>query len=117
MYSFKSGCCFKRNGEPLTSFYSEYEAVDGARHVKIEHGTELTPYQCSVCNYWHLSRKDRQTPSKVCKYCVDSHKQPKQLYLTESSAKTRSEILEKEKGTMLKIYKCPYQKGFHLTKG
>ena len=40
----------------------------------------------------------------------------KELYETEEAAKTRAEIIEEEQGIKLKVYKCPSQDGWHLTK-
>ena len=113
---FKSEKCFKKNGEPLSTYFSEYEAIDGAEHVKAEYGIDLLPYRCSKCKLWHLSPKDRQTPSKVCVYCKDSNGHSKELYETQSSAQKRAEIIKKEQRISLKIYKCPHQDGWHLTK-
>jgi len=112
----KSTTCFKKDGEPLSQYSSEYEAKESASHIRQKHGLDLSPYQCSKCGYWHLSPTDRQTPSKECMYCADSHGKHKELYETEAAAKTRAEIIEKEQGIKLKVYKCPEQDGWHLTK-
>ena len=114
--SRKSMTCFKKDGEPLSQYSSEYEARDGASHVKYKYGLDLAPYLCSKCGYWHLSPKERQTPSKECTYCTDSNGKHKELYETEEAAKTRAEIIEEEQGIKLKVYKCPNQDGWHLTK-
>ena len=74
---FKSPTCFKKDGEPLSTYLSEYEANDGASHVRFQYGLDLSPYQCSKCGHWHLSPKERQTPSKECMYCTDSMERKK----------------------------------------
>jgi len=113
---FKSEICFKKNGEPLSTYTSKTEAVDGAKHANTNYGLDTLPYKCSKCGYWHLSPKSRQTPSKECNYCTDSSGSHKDLYKTEEAAKNRAKIIEKEQGIKLKVYKCPYQNGWHLTK-
>ena len=107
----KSTTCFKKDGKPLSQYFSEYEARDGASHVKYKYGLDLAPYLCSKCGYWHLSPKERQTPSKECTYCTDSQGKRKELYETEEAAKTRAKIIEEEQGIKLKVYKCPEQDG------
>lgn len=106
----------KRNGEALTEYSSEPEAVDGANYVNQKYDNNLTPYQCDSCNLWHLSPKNRQTPSKKCYSCKDGNGRLKALYQTKTDAKRRSEILYKERGVHLTVYSCPSSNGWHLTK-
>jgi hypothetical protein len=112
---FKSEICFKKDGEPLSSYLSEDDAVGGADYVRTNFGNDLVPYKCSKCGYWHLSPKERHTPSKTC-ICPDSGGKPKELYATREDAERRAGIIAKEKGRRLKVYPCPYQAGWHLTK-
>ena len=112
----KSTTCFKKDGEPRSQYSSEYEAEESASHIRKKHGLDISPYQCPKCGYWHLSPTTRQTPSKECTYCTDSNGNRKELYETEEAAKTRAEIIEAEQGIKLKVYKCPEQDGWHLTK-
>jgi|SaaInl8_200m_RNA_FD_contig_31_1827350_length_952_multi_3_in_0_out_0_1 hypothetical protein len=112
-----NSCMNKRTGEPLTEYYSEYEAQDGANYANATYGHNLVPYKCDKCGLWHLSPKNRQTPSTKCYACTDSRGYLKSLYQTREHAKTRAEILYKEKGIRLKIYRCVYSDGWHLTKG
>jgi hypothetical protein len=106
----KSYTCVGRNGEPLTEYHSEAEARAGASHASGRTGVKLIPYKCQKCDYWHLSPISRQTPSRPCTYCN------KDLYETEGAAESRAKILLKEEGVRLKVYKCPTQNGWHLTK-
>ncbi|MDR0307768.1 MAG: hypothetical protein LBI42_13155 [Chitinispirillales bacterium] len=106
----KSSSCFGSNGKPLSVYYSESEADEGAYHVRSEYRLNLSPYQCSRCGYWHLSPGSRQTPSTDCAFCV------KKLYETKAAAEKRAKIIEDEQGTALKVYRCPHQNGWHLTK-
>jgi len=115
--SVKSSTCFKKNGEPLSTYFSEYEANEGASNANDQYGLDLSPYNCSTCGNWHLSPKDRQTQNKVCAYCTDSNGSHKALYNTFEGASNRAEFIKKERGIILKVYKCPYQNGWHLTKG
>jgi hypothetical protein len=112
----KSSTCFKKDGGPLSTYFSEYEANDGASHVKSQYGLNLSPYQCSKCGHWHLSPKERQTPSEECIYCTDSDGKHKELYKTQEAALNRAEIIKEERGIILKVYECPNQDGWHLTK-
>ena len=41
----------------------------------------------------------------------------KDLYESEADAGKRAAILKKEEGISLTVYKCPYEDGWHLTKG
>ena len=54
--------------------------------------------------------------SLVC-HCADSQGQPKTLYLSEESAQKEAYVLSKQKNLNLSHYPCPYQDGWHLTKG
>jgi hypothetical protein len=112
----KNTTCFNaKNGQPLHTYFSEGEALDGADYVKKKYGARQEPYLCERCGYWHLSPKERQTPSKMCFYCVGSDKTPKELYETRDAALNRARIIERERGVTLDIYKCPCQNGYHLT--
>jgi len=113
---FKSATCFKKDGEPLSTYYTEYDAEEGAAYVLSQHRHDLSPYECSECGYWHLSPKKRQTPSKECIHCTDSNGKHKELYETEDAASRRAEIIFEEQKIKLKVYPCPHQKGWHLTK-
>ena len=116
--SIKSdSCSSKRTGEPLTEYNTEYEAQEGADYANSTYGNNLAPYKCRDCGMWHLSPKDRQTPSSKCNSCTDSNGQYKDLYATEQAAERRATILYEEKGISLSVYECPYDRGWHLTKG
>jgi len=113
----KSDTCFnQKNGEPLTEYISEYDAKQGAEYVKASYGHDLIPYRCSSCGKWHLSPRNRQTPSRICHFCKDSYGNSKDLYKTEEAAVQRAKIIEKEQGIKLKVYRCHYADGYHLTK-
>jgi hypothetical protein len=111
-----ASCKSARTGAPLTEYDSEYEAQEGANYANSVYGNNLIPYQCDKCGLWHLSPKNRQTPSTTCRSCIDSNGYPKDLYRMEGDAERRAEIIYKEQGIRLKIYKCPYNNGWHLTK-
>jgi hypothetical protein len=113
---YKSEICFKKDGEPLSTYLSEDDAINGADHVRINYGNHLLPYECSRCGYWHLSPKERHTPSKTCRYCQDSMGGSKELYETREDAERRAKIITKEQGIRLKVYPCDYQAGWHLTR-
>jgi len=108
--NFKSATCFSRTGEPLTEYDSKYEAQEGADYANIEYGNNLIPYKCHKCGLWHLSPEARQTPSIQCGICGKS------LYKTKKDAEKRAAILRKELGARLRVYRCPCNDGWHLTK-
>ena len=113
----KSDSCYgRRTGEPLTVYNSSFEAQQGADYANREYGNNLAPYKCERCGLWHLSPKDRQTPSVTCPSCTDRDGHHKDLYRSKTAAETRVAILQKEAGVCLGIYKCPYHDGWHLTK-
>ena len=95
---------------------SEIEARDGADFAQAEHGQALEPYQCRKCNKWHISPKNRQTPSEKCLYCRGSDGQEKDSYSTEEGAIRRTEIIRDQNGPSLRAYRCPLGNGWHLTK-
>jgi hypothetical protein len=116
--NMKSTTCFgKQTGQPLTEYSSEYDAQSAAEYASFRHGQHLTPYKHDKCNKWHLSPKDRLTPSSTCSQCTGSNMVPKALYETESAAQKRANILYEEQGIELKVYECRYSFGYHLTKG
>jgi predicted RNA-binding Zn-ribbon protein involved in translation (DUF1610 family) len=106
----KSNTCFGSNGKPLSVYYSEHEAKEGAYHVKTQYRLNLSPYQCSRCGLWHLSPAERQTPSRDCIACG------KRLYESKAAAQKRAGIIEDEQEIRLKVYRCPHQNGWHLSK-
>jgi len=111
----KSNICFsKRDGKPLSVYDSEYEANESAAYLR-SLGRDFVPYLCNTCGKWHLAPGERRTPSKTCS-CVDSGGKQKELYETEEAALKRAEIIEEERGITLKVYPCPVQDGWHLTK-
>ncbi len=116
--SLGSNSCFsKRTGKPLTEYDSIHEAQKGANYANSTYGNNLIPYKCKNCGLWHLSPKDRQTPSSKCHNCTDGNGRYKDLYHTKEIAERRRTILYKEKGIRLNVYKCPYHNsGWHLTK-
>lgn len=50
-------------------------------------------------------------------FCTDSHGNFKDLYLTQKEAQNKIKLLYKEQRIKLKLYPCPYDCGWHLTKG
>lgn len=112
----KSAICLKKDGEPYTEYASEHEAAIGASYVRREYGLDLSPFKCPNCGQWHLSPKERRTPSRICVYCLDSHGRHKELYETREAAQRRAGIIAKERGVTLNVYKCPRQHGWHLAR-
>ena len=83
---FDSDICKKKDGSPLKTYESEYEAQEAIEYVKRQYGNEQVSYKCSRCGYWHLSPKERQTPNHRS-YCLDSNGRTKQAYFTNNLGK------------------------------
>ena len=113
----KSTTCTGNNGKPLTEYTTQVEAKEGAIYEKETHRVDLAPYRCPKCKKWHLSPKDRQIASRTCVSCRDSFGKSKELYETEAAARKKAQILKRDHGVTLKVYRCPHNKGYHLTKG
>ena len=113
----KSNTCFSsRTGKPLSVYPSHSAAKQGADYANSEYDSNLVPYQCKKCRKWHLSPQDRHTPSRVCPKCIGANGRRKSLYKTKSDAASRADILAKEQQVDLTVYKCPHNRGWHLTK-
>ena len=111
---FDSDVCKKKDGSPLKTYESEYEAQEAIEYVKRQYGNEQVSYKCSRCSYWHLSPKERQTPNHIS-YCLDSNGKTRQAYPTYEAAKRRAEIIFDEKGIELFVYHCDQCNEYHLT--
>lgn len=101
-------CYGTTSGKPLTEYDTFEDAEDGAEYSYERYGSDLVPYQCSTCDYWHLSPRDRHTATTsttadVESYCgcVGSNG------CTYQDAKHRAQILYQETGARLKVYRCP----------
>ncbi|MBU1669179.1 hypothetical protein KKC13_12230 [bacterium] len=49
-------------------------------------------------------------------FCTDSHGNFKDLYFTQKETQQKINLLYKEQRIKLKLYPCPYDCGWHLTK-
>ena len=77
----KSATCIgKKSGKPLTEYDSKQEALEGALHANSRYKQSLVPYHCSDCGSWHLSLKERQTPSEKCTHCTGRNGELKDSY-------------------------------------
>ncbi|WP_281213270.1 hypothetical protein [Shewanella insulae] len=113
----KSETCFgKTSGKPLTQYYTEGEAQEGADYSKEYYGNNLIPYHCGKCDLWHLSPKSRQTPSQKCDRCTGGYGVSKDSYRSKREAHLRANIIYEERGVLLRVYKCKFGSGWHLTK-
>ena len=112
----KSKTCFGKNKKPLSEFYSESDAQEGAEYANNEYKQNLVPYRCQKCHWWHLSPEGRQTPSSKCSHCTDRNGVSKDLYVTKKDAERRAELSYRERDIRLDVYECEYSSGWHLTK-
>lgn len=110
-------CTAHKSGRPLTEYDTKAEAKAAAGYANKTHqNNDLVPYKCRQCGFWHLSPADRQTPSTSCPVCRGADGKPKDSYLNQDSAHRRADLLRKEQGVTLKVYKCEHGNGWHLTK-
>ena len=112
----KSATCNSSKGQPLTEYPSRASASEAAKYVAEQHRLDLVPYRCSRCDYWHLSPRERNTPSDDCSFCTSASGEAKALYRSKSDAVSRAQIIGAERGLRLKVYRCPHHKGWHLTR-
>ena len=112
----KSATCIgKKSGKPLTEYDSKQEALEGALHANSRYKQSLVPYHCSDCGSWHLSLKERQTPSEKCTHCTGRNGELKDSYRSREDAWRRAGILRQEQGVTLTVYACEFGNGWHLT--
>lgn len=111
---FDSYVCKKKDGTPLKSYETEFEAKQAIEYVKKRYGNVQIAYKCPKCNYWHLSPQERQTPNHQSS-CLDSNGKPKQAYSTYESAEMRAKIIYEERGERLYVYHCEQCGEYHLT--
>ncbi len=117
MNSRSRTCYSQRNGKALMEYTSEQEAQEAADYANAKFRRSMAPYRCDHCGKWHLAPRNRQTPSRQCTACTDGMGTPKELYESEGAARKRAGIIRREKGVHLTVYRCPYNDGWHLTKG
>lgn len=106
---FNDSTCLNAQGKPRRAYPNQQWAEEGARHALETYGNHMVPYHCDRCGSWHLCPANRHTPGHYCHGCS------KQAYASEDAAERRALILEREQGTWLRVYECPYGEGWHLT--
>jgi hypothetical protein len=50
-----------------------------------------------------------------CPYCTDRNGRSKKLYQSHLEATKTAEYIHRERGVQLRVYRCNYTSGFHLT--
>lgn len=109
MYLSNAGACIGANGKPRKCYGDELSADIAAQHVLATHRKTVVSYSCRGCGAWHLTPKERYTPSHFCGQCG------KKAYDAEHFAQLRAELREHEGAGPLRVYECPYGDGWHLT--
>lgn len=109
-------CTSKKTGQPVAQFKTKTEALKSAEYTKKNYKTDLIPYKCEKCGFYHLAPKDSvlNVKQNACS-CRDSNGKPKALYLTKADAEKQRKKSQKEQNIKLRVYKCEDGKGFHLT--
>lgn len=97
-------------------YFSEEDAKSSALYEWTARGSDLYPYKCEKCGYWHLAPLSSKlnVQRNACS-CLDSNGRHKALYLTIEDAEKQRMKSEAEQHISLKIYSCSEGKGFHLT--
>ncbi|MBO5731350.1 MAG: hypothetical protein U0I22_09645 [Treponema sp.] len=49
--------CLDRNGNPKRRYFSEMQAENTVEYLQKTRGIVLRAYKCSLCGYWHLTKK------------------------------------------------------------
>lgn len=106
-----STCCSRGTGKPLMAYPSEYEADQQAQYSARIYQTQLEPYKCDRCRYWHLA--PRVERFEYCYRCVGRNRQPKLSYPSEEAAEDNAERIPTS--ARLRAYPCPCGDGWHLT--
>ena len=104
----------KCHGKEVNGFTVEEEANSSCAYMISQFKKDFYVYFCKECKMFHISPKDRQTRSFKSE-CLDSRGRPKLSYLTEKEAITRKDIIFKEQGAVLFVYKCDICNYYHLT--
>lgn len=113
----KSDTCFSKTSSlPLSQYVDKDAAQEDADYANVRYGNDMVPYICCKCGWWHLSPKSRETPSYKCAHCTGGDGVYKDSYRTKHEAELRADIIYKEQGICLRVYKCEYGSGWHLTK-
>ena len=50
-----------------------------------------------------------------CPYCTDRNGRPKRLYSSSEDARETANHILRERGVQLRVYRCDYADGYHLT--
>lgn len=111
----KGNCINPKTGKVRISYSNRQDAEDAAAYFNQKYA-EQYPNSCDLCGEWHLTPKSTHTPSKPCGYCSDADGGTKELYLSEEGALARAKIIFDQRSIFLKVYRCPHQSGWHLTK-
>jgi len=48
---------WRSDGTPKVAFASADQANRAALQARLEHGVDLDPYTCGICNHWHLANR------------------------------------------------------------
>ena len=49
--------CLDSNGNPKWRYFSEMQAKNTVEYLQETRGLVLRAYQCTLCGYWHLTKK------------------------------------------------------------
>lgn len=111
----RSATCYgKKSGTPLIQYDTEQGAQSGAAYVLERYGNSMVPYQCDVCNSWHLSPMDRSVAHSITCYGKVSGKILTQ-YDTNHGAQSAAAYVLEEHGKKMVPYQCQRCQFWHLS--
>lgn len=120
----ESSTCFKKkSGQPLMSYMNAVDAEQEAGRLKERYQSDMVPYKCAACDFWHLKHrpkpppKQKKEPLPRCGYCEGRDGQSKVLYPNWEMAEDRADYLNRTNWFRygLRVYECPHYPGLHLT--
>lgn len=114
---FRSPTCASRStGKSLMAYRTEVEAQGQARHSKEVYKKDLSSYQCSACQLWHLRpTKPPREAWPECSYCQGRDGNFKISYPSEEDAERQAERISDRTYVRLRAYECRHEYAWHLT--
>jgi len=94
---------------------SKMTVAEMLAYLNLTQKSELVAYAEQV-NRQFQDRALTDTINEVC-HCSDAKGIPKIFYMTASEAERVKKYVLEQRGTVLKVYPCPTEDGWHLSKG
>lgn len=116
MTAKRTPCISPTTGRPLRDWPDARTAEAGARRAKLQYNREYVPYQCPVCDQFHLAPRDRSSRVARSATCTGRNGQPKCEYHSEEDARRAAAAREATSDSVLDVYRCDTCGLWHLTR-